>query len=392
MVCKICGKQLPDDSSVCKYCGAKQRKSGSGEKSAPARRYSKKGMARRRMINTVLLGVIALLIVGIIAGIVVSMRTVGKNDDQDAQLSSENQETVENIGEEAVDKPEVEETDESEEAEVPTDEETEDASTEEESEDSAVTEEDESTDETESTESEDSTESEESTEPEGSTETESETTQTPVVTPTGNYTASISKTETVASLNHYRILTVSINQTLPAGVEVASVSFTSSNTAVVRTEVVDGEGRAWGVSLGEATVTGTVTLSTGETASASCVVTVVEYQEPEEEKEETGSTDSSGSSSSSSGSSGSSDYILPGSNSRVYSVSELDNLSAWQLRMARNEIYARHGRIFNDPELKKYFEGKDWYKGTIAAEDFKESMLNATEKQNIANIQKAEAN
>ncbi len=397
MVCKICGKQLPDGSSVCKYCGAKQRNPGTG--SSPTRRYSKKGLARRRMINTALLGIIALLIVGILAGIVMSARSAGENND-DAQLSA-NEETNENN--ENNENPETEEpvVTPDEETEEPTEEEpeeTDEPEEEQEEDPDAESEEPEETDEPEDSEEPDESEDpevtdepEESDEPEEEPEEEptetpdetpEETPEPPVVIPTGNYTASINRTSVEASLNHYRILTVAINETLPAGVEVASVSFTSSNDAIVRTEVVDGEGRAWGVALGKATVTGTVTLSTGETASTTCEVTVVEYKEPPKETKPSGSSSSSSSSS----------YILSDSSSRVYSVSELNKLSDKQLRLARNEIYARHGRIFKDAELKAYFESKSWYKGTISPDKFDDSLLNATEKKNITNIQKAESN
>lgn len=87
---------------------------------------------------------------------------------------------------------------------------------------------------------------------------------------------------------------------------------------------------------------------------------------------------SGGSSSSSNG-----DYVLPGSSSRYLSASEVKNLSGYQLMIARNEIYARHGRKFNDKDLQKYFNGKSWYKGTIAPEDFSVSVFNDYEIKNI---------
>ena len=41
------------------------------------------------------------------------------------------------------------------------------------------------------------------------------------------------------------------------------------------------------------------------------------------------------------------EYILSESNVRIYTKEELENLSDEELRLARNEIYARHGRIFS---------------------------------------------
>ena len=82
-------------------------------------------------------------------------------------------------------------------------------------------------------------------------------------------------------------------------------------------------------------------------------------------------------------SSSDSDYILEGSDSRYVTESEVENLSEADLRLAKNEIYARHGRIFDSADLKKYFESKSWYKGTIKADDFDEGVLNKYEKSNI---------
>ena len=49
-------------------------------------------------------------------------------------------------------------------------------------------------------------------------------------------------------------------------------------------------------------------------------------------------------------------YILPESNTRLYSTAELSILTASELRIARNEIYARHGRRFASADLQAYFD------------------------------------
>ena len=54
-------------------------------------------------------------------------------------------------------------------------------------------------------------------------------------------------------------------------------------------------------------------------------------------------------------------YILLHSDSEELTVSDLKGLSAIELTYARNEIYARHGYVFQSPELNRYFEGMDWY-------------------------------
>lgn len=84
------------------------------------------------------------------------------------------------------------------------------------------------------------------------------------------------------------------------------------------------------------------------------------------------------------------DYILPDSSSRILLDSEVSALSKEELRLARNEIFARQGRKFDDVQLQSYFDSKSWYKGTIDPEDFSESMLSEIEKKNIELIKKYE--
>ena len=78
-----------------------------------------------------------------------------------------------------------------------------------------------------------------------------------------------------------------------------------------------------------------------------------------------------------------SEYILPESDTRYVEQDEIDQLTKNEVRLAINEIYARHGRIFENSELREYFESKDWYDGTIEPEDFDEDVLNQYEKANV---------
>ena len=80
------------------------------------------------------------------------------------------------------------------------------------------------------------------------------------------------------------------------------------------------------------------------------------------------------------------DYIIPDSSTRYLGYEDVANLSKEELKLARNEIFARHGRIFNDPDLQSYFEAQPWYTGTISADDFSDDMLNDIERDNIALI------
>ena len=79
--------------------------------------------------------------------------------------------------------------------------------------------------------------------------------------------------------------------------------------------------------------------------------------------------------------------IFPDSDSRRLTEGELSVLSQDVLRIAKNEIYARHGRMFASEDLQLYFGSKSWYSGTIPGEQFSESVFNQIEKDNIALIQ-----
>ena len=57
------------------------------------------------------------------------------------------------------------------------------------------------------------------------------------------------------------------------------------------------------------------------------------------------------------------DYILPFSSTRTLTDADLRGLTGDELRIARNEIYARYGRQFNDQTLQDYFNAKSWYAG-----------------------------
>jgi len=77
------------------------------------------------------------------------------------------------------------------------------------------------------------------------------------------------------------------------------------------------------------------------------------------------------------------DYILPYSDSEYLTENDLDGMTSDELRLARNEIYARYGRRFNDESLQRYFDDCSWYTGTIDPEDFDEDVLNQYEKKNL---------
>lgn len=54
-------------------------------------------------------------------------------------------------------------------------------------------------------------------------------------------------------------------------------------------------------------------------------------------------------------------FILPDSDSVYLDTSDLIGLTSAELRVARNEIYARHGYVFESKDLQNYFSSLDWY-------------------------------
>jgi hypothetical protein len=67
----------------------------------------------------------------------------------------------------------------------------------------------------------------------------------------------------------------------------------------------------------------------------------------------------------------------------------LQGLFIEDLRVLRNEIYARHGRVFKDKELQKYFSEQPWYQPNP---DFKDEMLSEKDFKNLSVIKEAEEN
>ena len=83
-------------------------------------------------------------------------------------------------------------------------------------------------------------------------------------------------------------------------------------------------------------------------------------------------------------------YIIPDSSTRLLTEADLAGLTTEELRIARNEIYARHGRIFRDQQLQAYFESQSWYHGTIPADEFSGSLLSSIEMANAVFIREEE--
>lgn len=82
------------------------------------------------------------------------------------------------------------------------------------------------------------------------------------------------------------------------------------------------------------------------------------------------------------------EYFFPDSDSRYLTDEDLAPYSYDQLELAKNEIYARHGRQFVTQRIADYFNSKSWYQGTIDPETFDAQQDSIFNEYEIANIQK----
>jgi hypothetical protein len=83
--------------------------------------------------------------------------------------------------------------------------------------------------------------------------------------------------------------------------------------------------------------------------------------------------------------------LLPGDmeffEDRTITEQMLHGLSLHELRLLRNEVYARHGRMFHADWLQQYFSFQPWY---TADENFKDEELSGNDKLNVETIVKFE--
>jgi len=84
-----------------------------------------------------------------------------------------------------------------------------------------------------------------------------------------------------------------------------------------------------------------------------------------------------------------SEYILPESNTRYLTDSEISSMSKDQLVLARNEIFARYGYVFNSKVYSDYFSSKSWYKSNPLYKSDVDT-LNVYERYNASLIQRYE--
>lgn len=73
-------------------------------------------------------------------------------------------------------------------------------------------------------------------------------------------------------------------------------------------------------------------------------------------------------------------YILTESQTKLLNEADVEGLTKEQLRIARNEIYARHGMPFGTDDLKRYFEAQPWY---AVNPNYHDGLLTELEHKNV---------
>lgn len=139
----------------------------------------------------------------------------------------------------------------------------------------------------------------------------------------------------------------------------------------------DGQGGYWDGDGYHSTGSGSSSTGSSSSGGSSSGVTI-----------DDGSGSSSGGSSSGSNSGAYDDsYMMYDVDSRYISADELSSWSSEDLAKLRNEIFARHGRIFKTQKWIDYFSTKTWY---VPRYDNVDSMLNDYEWANLDVILKLE--
>lgn len=86
-----------------------------------------------------------------------------------------------------------------------------------------------------------------------------------------------------------------------------------------------------------------------------------------------------------------SEYIFPESDKKYLTEEEVRSVTVEEMFIGRNEIYARHGYIFQSEELNTYFNNTSWYEGEVKSNWFNENVsFNDFEKKNVELIKRIE--
>jgi hypothetical protein len=73
---------------------------------------------------------------------------------------------------------------------------------------------------------------------------------------------------------------------------------------------------------------------------------------------------------------------------RNITAKDLGALTLYDLKFVRGIVFGKHGRVFKDPDIKRYLQSRAWYKPDA---EFKNSSLNDTERENLDVIRLTEA-
>lgn len=77
-------------------------------------------------------------------------------------------------------------------------------------------------------------------------------------------------------------------------------------------------------------------------------------------------------------------YIMPDSAERYLEAAEIEGFNHHEIQMIINEIYARHGRVFEQQDNIDYFSAQDWYEPIPGKSDEDIiSEFNEFEKKNV---------
>jgi hypothetical protein len=79
--------------------------------------------------------------------------------------------------------------------------------------------------------------------------------------------------------------------------------------------------------------------------------------------------------------------IYPEASQRMLKFSDVSGLTSWDLKVMRNEIFARHGYIFKTQDMLDYFSQQTWYRPLYEDVQY---MLTVVEKKNLEFIKSYE--
>ena len=79
-------------------------------------------------------------------------------------------------------------------------------------------------------------------------------------------------------------------------------------------------------------------------------------------------------------------YLIPDVDKEYIDPELYRDVDTSTIRLAINEIYARHGRKFETPDLNAYFSSKTWYTPLYSASEFDDAVLNEYEKKNLETL------